>query len=44
MRTLGLGITNADLAQIPVGVLENHGEDYDGDGLPTPKRSLSAQK
>ncbi|MBU1131818.1 hypothetical protein KKC32_01010 [Patescibacteria group bacterium] len=33
MRTLGLGITNADLALIPVGVLASDSYDSDQDGL-----------
>lgn len=33
MRRLGLGITNADLAKIPVGVIDDGLPDADGDGL-----------
>ncbi len=35
LRKFGLGITNADLAKIPVGIEERFvGKDSDGDGLP----------
>lgn len=33
MRTLGLGITDANLDQIPVGLLDNNNYDSDDDGL-----------
>ncbi len=34
MRQVGLGITNADLAKIPVGLSALTGQDTDSDGLP----------
>lgn len=34
MRGLGLGISNKNLAQIPIGILEYSGLDSDDDGLP----------
>lgn len=33
MRALGIGITNADLAKIPVGLIDDGATDGDGDGL-----------
>lgn len=33
MRTFGTGITDADLAKMPVGLIEGNGRDDDGDGL-----------
>lgn len=36
MRSLGLGITNADLEKIPVAVSQVSGGDSDGDGLADP--------
>ena len=34
MRELGLGISNANIAKIPVGILAYSGNDNDNDGLP----------
>ena len=34
MRELGLGISNANIAKIPVGLLQYSGNDNDNDGLP----------
>ncbi len=34
MREQGIGITNADLKKIPIGLTELSGDDQDGDGLP----------
>jgi len=34
MRNLGLGITNANLAKIPVGIINDNSLDSDRDGLP----------
>ncbi len=33
MRNLGLGISNANLAQIPIGIIQTNASDIDNDGL-----------